>query len=125
MKFKKFVFVLVWLFCFVNLHAQTSKHSRSQCVKEKLSVTIDDLGKKPPSMNYRITGIESKYLTSVLHVHLNGSKEITPVIINDKTFNYEYFNDEIYANMKNRKAKIDVLRYKIQGRTVYVATKIE
>lgn len=65
--------------------------------------------------------INKKHLTSSLYYH-EGSKVIA-IPINDKTFNYEYFNNSDYNSTK--KAKLYVQKYVYEGKEYFVAVRIK
>jgi hypothetical protein len=103
-------------------HAQ---YKQSGGQKEVLEVRLDGIGKCPPDIKIRSGRIERKYITSALYVYLGNTDKTTPIPINDKVFNYEYFDKYIYPDMKNKTVKIKVEKYSSNGKDVYVAYEIE
>ena len=65
--------------------------------------------------------INKKYLNSSLYYH-EGAKTLT-IPINDKTFNYEYFNNFDYSSSK--KAKLYVEKYTYENKEYFVALRIQ
>lgn len=105
----------------LNVYGQSRKLPLPE--KTVLDVTLSSFGKCPYHM--KIGSIDQKYITSALYVYLGDSSKITPVPINDHTFNYDYFHKIIYPQLSGRKVKLKVEKYIIESKVLYIAYEIE
>lgn len=121
MKRIKHIVSLIIMLASLNVYSQNRKLPLPE--KTVLDVTLSSFGKCPYRM--KIGGIDRKYITSALYVYFDDSSKITPILVNDHTFNYDYFDKVIYPQLSGRKVKLKVEKYIIKGKTVYVAYKIE
>lgn len=87
-----------------------------------LKVKLEDFGKSPlPNHVKKIGSIERKYITSAIFVYLDSNR-ITPIYINDRVFNYDYF--DTYTK-KGKELKLTVRSYVVDGKEIFVAEHIE
>ncbi len=115
---------LLIFFLISTLFAYSQLRQQGHTENKIFTGTVIDLGKKPSEMNFKVGNINKKYITSALYVVLDNSKE-KAILINDKVFNYDYFNKNIRPYLENRIVKIYVEKYIVNGKEVFVAYKIE
>ncbi|KAA5534586.1 hypothetical protein F0919_08165 [Taibaiella lutea] len=75
---------------------------------------------------YLTTGISSRYITTAFYFQSEGQKKFRFIPVNDKVFNYDYFNKFIYPYLnQDDSVKLVVKKYLINGEEILVAQKVE
>lgn len=122
MKFFKKQFFIVFLISFIG--CTQNKNNFGSPIK--MEVVLKSFVKTQPLTQEfcNLTKINKKYITSAFYLTIDN-KEYIEVFINDKLFNYDYFNQKIYPNIENRKVVLYVKKYLIKNKTVFIAEKIE
>lgn len=92
---------------------------------EIVEATFEGSGKCPPDYVGQYGNIEKKYITSALFVKLNGADSSSSIPINDKVFDYQILEKNIYPNKIHQKVKISAKRFIKDGKEVWVAYAIE
>lgn len=119
---KKILF-LITIFLTVSCTSQKNKNLTQKII----NVVLIDVSKINLNTNEisKITGIEQSFFTtSICFKSSDGSKKKC-LPVNDKKFNYSYFNTEIYPNFKDRKVKLYIDIYNYNDKEFLVISKIE
>ncbi|WP_165929441.1 hypothetical protein [Flavobacterium rhamnosiphilum] len=95
--------------------------------KRTIEVVLSSVGKTniDKKTTSKLTGINEGSLTTSLYYYSEKSKKIIGLPINDKTFNYDYFNSKIYNNLENRRVKLFLDIYKNKSKEILIIYKIE
>lgn len=95
------------IFIFLSLTLATFCQNKQQnfIVRKEIVVTIIDVGKS----NYNslklenVTKVNKKYFTTAVYFSLKNENSKSSYVINDKVFNWNYFNKSIYPNLNKGK----------------------
>lgn len=90
-----------------------------------ITATLESIGKCPPSHNIKFGNLEGKYITTALFVRLKNSGKLTPVPINDKVFDYEKFNRQVYPTKLNQQVEISVKVFTSKQGKVFLAYDVK
>lgn len=116
---KLFLTLLISISAFINASSQEFL---------TLHVKYETFGKSPLAYDVKLGDIDRKHITTVLYVYLDGESKETIIPINDKVFNYEYFNKHVSCKSDEislRPAKIKAKKYLYKGKEIFVAFFIE
>ncbi len=90
-----------------------------------ITATLESIGKCPPSHNIKFGNLDRKYVTTALFVRLEHSEKLTPIPINDKVFDYEKFNRQVYPAKLNQKVEISVKLFASKDENVFLAYDVK
>lgn len=118
----KKISLLIMILIFIHCSSQNKKIIE----KRTIDVVLYDIVKTTidKKLTAKLTGIDEKNLTTSL-CYYDNSKKIIGLPINDKTFNYEYFNSKIYNNLENKRVKLFLDVYKNKSKEILIIHKIE
>jgi hypothetical protein len=114
------------VFLAMLLFNHCSSQSKKIIEKRTIEVVLRDMAKTTidKKLTSKFTGINEKKLTTTLYFYDNSKKNIG-LPINDETFNYEYFNSNIYKNLENKRVKLFLDVYKNKSKEIVIIYKIE
>lgn len=120
---KKKIIIVLLIATLTNCSSQKTQKIESKII----NVVLKDIMKI--SQNVKTlsaeTGLDVKYFTTSLSFSLIESNLNLVLPLNDKKFNYDYFNKIFYNNLENKKAKLFLEVYKIKSKEVSIIYKIE
>lgn len=114
---------LIFILLLFNL---CSSQNKKIIEKRTIDVVLYDIVKTTfdKKLTAKLTGIDENNLTTSL-CYYDNSKKIIGLPINDKTFNYEYFNSKIYNNLENKRVKLFLDVYKNKSKEILIIHKID
>jgi len=121
---KTFNIMLLFL---ISFHSFAQKRGNSNR-DSSLIVKLNDFGKCAPLTKafYQTSGIAPMYITSAFYFVSNDKTGFSFIPVNDKVFNYDYFQKYIYPNLgRGDSVKLMVKKYFVNKKEILVATKIE
>lgn len=114
--------ILIFLIIFSNnIFSQLSKiNSKTNC----LNGYITEIAKLSESDSQILNDLKSNlFTTQIIFKCTNG--ELLKLIINDKDFNYDYFNKNVYENFKKVNVKIKTRKLKIKNNDFIILNNIK
>jgi hypothetical protein len=122
---KIFFYISVFSLFAIYSFAQKIKNTTQDSI---VILKVHDFGKCGHLSKHfnSITGISPRYITTAFYFQSKDKNEFTFIPVNDKIFNYDYFNQFIYPLFEQGDSvKLIVKKYRIDGEEVLVAEKIE
>lgn len=91
-----------------------------------VEVVLDSFGKcNLPESTIKRLDIPKELITSSLYGNLKNETKLTSFPINDKVFNYDYFNKNIYNNIKGKTVKLFVKKYNFDDEIIYLVEAVQ